>query len=68
MTYSQWADEYKQSADMIKEKISGLKNQLTTAPADELRELNFRIATLYRMYLDCMDTAKTLRVRKGVAF
>ena len=68
MTYSQWADEYKQSADMLKEKITVLKAQLLTAPVEQLRELNFRISTMYGMYLDCMDTAKNLRKRKGVAF
>ena len=68
MTYSQWSDEYKQSADMLKERIAVLKEQLLTAPAEQLRELNFRISTMYSMYLDCMDTAKILRIRKGVAF
>jgi len=68
MTYSQWADEYKQSADMLKEKITVLKAQLLTAPVEQLRELNFRISTMYGMYLDCMDTAKNLRKRKGAAF
>ena len=68
MTYSQWADEYKQSADMLKEKIAVLKAQLLTAPVEQLRELNFRISTMYGMYLDCMDTAKNLRKRKGAAF
>lgn len=68
MTYIEWADEYKRSADMIKEKISGLKEQLAVAAADELKEINYRISILYRMYLDCMDTADILRARKGVAF
>ena len=68
MTYSQWADEYKQSADMLKEKIAVLKAQLLTAPVEQIRELNFRISTMYGMYLDCMDTAKNLRKRKGAAF
>ena len=68
MTYSQWADEYKQSADILKEKIRVLKGQLLTAPAEQLRELNFRISTMYGMYLNCMDIYKDLRKRKGVAF
>ena len=68
MTYLQWADEYKHSADMLKEKIAVLKVQLVTAPEEQLRELNFRISTMYGMYLDCMNTAKILRTRKGVAF
>ena len=68
MTYKEWADDYKKSADMIKERIAVLKNQLITASVDELRELNYRISSLYQMYLDCMDIADTLIVRKGVAF
>ncbi len=68
MTYKEWADDYKKSADMIKERIAVLKNQLITAPVDELREINCRISSMYQMYLDCMDTAKNLRFRKGVAF
>ena len=68
MTYQEWADEYKKSADMIKERIAVLKNQLITAPVDELREINCRISSMYQMYLDCMDIEKKLRVRKGAAF
>ncbi len=68
MTYLEWADQYKQSADILKERIAVLKGQLLTAPVEQLRELNFRISTMYSMYLDCMDTSKKLRKRKGVAF
>lgn len=68
MTYQEWADEYKKSADMIKERIAGLKNQLLSAPVDELGEIKYRIASMYQMYLDCMDIEKKLRVRKGTAF
>ena len=68
MTYKEWAEEYKKSADMIKEKISSLKEQLAHAAVDDLREINYRISVLYRMYLDCMDTANILRSRKGDAF
>ena len=68
MTYQQWGNEYKTTADIIKERIANLKKQLITASVDELRELNYRISSLYQMYLDCMDSADTLIVRKGVAF
>ncbi len=68
MTYQQWGNEYKTTADIIKERIANLKKQLITASVDELRELNYRISSLYQMYLDCMDIADTLIVRKGVAF
>ena len=53
---------------MIKERVAGLKNQLLSAPVDELGEIKYRIASMYQMYLDCMDIEKKLRVRKGAAF
>lgn len=68
MTYSEWAEEYKKSADAVKEKILILKEQLAYAAADELKGINNRISILYQMYLDCMDTANKLKSRKGVAF
>lgn len=68
MTYLQWAEEYIDSANLLKEKIRVLKEQLPTAPIKELREMNFRISTMYQMYLDCMKTADILKRKKGVAF
>lgn len=68
MTYLEWAGEYRESAFTLKERIANLKEQLLTAPADELQNLNFRISVMYQMYLDCMHTADILQKRKGVAF
>ncbi len=68
MTYKEWAEEYFESAGRIKEKITELKIALLTVPAEQLQDINFRISSLYQMYLDCMHTAENLVKRKGVAF
>ncbi len=68
MTYKEWAEEYFESAVTIKGKIKELKNSLLTAPTEQLKDINFRISSLYHMYLDCMHIAEDLTKRKGVAF
>ncbi len=65
MTYQEWADEYMDSAEKLKKRISVLKAELLTAPVSELKEINNRICIMYTMYLDCMKTADILRRRKG---
>ena len=65
MTYSQWADEYTDSADKLKEKIDLLKAELETANLNELPDLYFRINTLHSMYTECVRLANILRKRKG---
>lgn len=68
MTYSEWAQQYIDSAVTIKGNILAIKQQLPTAPAHELKEMHFRISVLYGMYLDCMKIAGKLKKRKGIAF
>lgn len=65
MTYKEWSEEYRKSAEMIKEKISILKEELKTAPLSMLKSINSRISILYGMYLDCNSTANILGARKG---
>lgn len=66
MTYSEWSQEYLESAEKIKEKISKLKEELKTAPLSMIASINSRISILYGMYLDCNSTANILAARKGV--
>ncbi len=68
MTYQEWAEEYMESARILKERIDKLKKQSGNTPISELRELNFRINTMYMMYLDCTKTAELLMKRRGVAY
>lgn len=68
MTYQEWAEEYRESASLLKKRIDRLKKQLGSAPVSELQELNFRIHTMYMMYLECTKTADLLMKRKGVAY
>ncbi len=68
MTYQEWAGEYLQSAETLKNQIADLKAQREFAPVDELQRINNRIRIMYGMYLDCMHTAKHLSKRKGIAF
>ncbi len=68
MTYKEWAEEYIESAETLKRKISLLKNEAEFAPAAKLRDLNNRISIMYGMYLDCMKTADILVKREGTAY
>lgn len=68
MTYQEWAEEYWESAALLKERIEALKQQKKRAPFSKLNELDFRIQTMYMMYLDCKSTANELAKRKGGAF
>ena len=65
MTYKEWASEYTRNAEVLKKQIEQLKRELIKAPISELKELNFRISTMYKMYLECMHTADILTKRKG---
>lgn len=66
MTYIEWSQEYRTSAEILKEKISNLKEELKTAPLSMIASINSRISLLYGMYLDCNRTADLLAVREGV--
>lgn len=65
MTYKEWSEEYLKSAEIIREKIAGLKEELKTAPLSKIVTINSRISILYRMYLDCYSTANILGARNG---
>ncbi len=65
MTFSEWADQYMDSARILKEKIKALKSQLGSVPPHELPELDFRINTMHSMYAECVRVANILRKRKG---
>ncbi|MBQ9461481.1 MAG: hypothetical protein IJU51_06160 [Clostridia bacterium] len=65
MNYSQWAQEYYDSAETLKEIIHNLQNQLKTAALHELPDLNFRINTMRGMYTECMRVGNILVKRKG---
>lgn len=65
MTFVQWGQQYKNTADIISEKIERLKLEVKTAPVSQLKEYDFRISTLKSMYIDCMKTAGELKKRKG---
>lgn len=64
MTYKEWAGEYLKSAGILKEKIAALRKLVGKVPASEAAELDFRIRTMYMMYLDCKSTAELLMKRK----
>lgn len=68
MTYQEWAEEYRESAAILRERVAALREQQKTAAPSELKELDFRIQTMYMMYLDCMRTANILGKRKGGSF
>ena len=69
MTYKEWADDYFKSSETLKAKIAELKAQKETASAEKLQSLEHRILSLYKMYLECLQTYNTLAKRKErVAF
>ncbi len=68
MTYQEWAEEYKESAALLKQRTDHLKKQMITAHPSELRDLQFRFRIMHQMYLDCLSTASLLGSRKGGSF
>lgn len=68
MTYSEWAEEYRQSAEQVKQKISDLRAERDTVSALQQRSIDNRIKILYGMYLDCMHTYEILARRRGITF
>lgn len=68
MTYQEWAEEYRESAEILKQRIEARKQERQHAHPGAIKELDFRIRTMYLMYLDCMRTANLLEKRKGGAF
>lgn len=65
MTYKEWADEYKASADNIYAHIKSVKEEQKKAPIKDIPLYNDRLRILKDMYCDCMIVAKILRQRKG---
>ncbi len=69
--YDRWANEYKKSADLTKEKIDELEAKRQNCKSVSLSDLyNRKLMTLYEMYGDCMLSYRELkrkaqRVRKG---
>ena len=68
MTYNEWSLQYRESADILKEKIDALKIEKKKAPLSELNGLDNRIKILSEMYRDCRETEYELGKRKGGAF
>ncbi len=65
MTYKEWAEEYYQSAEKLKERIEVLTEQMKTASADLLIEMSKRLELMRIMRYECMETARQLGRRKG---
>ena len=65
MTFKEWSDEYRKSAEILDEKIHKLKKELKNAPVDMLSSIEGRIGIMYQMYLDCRKTSDILALRKG---
>jgi hypothetical protein len=64
MTYKDWANEYQQQADYLKDKLTQLKEERRVCRrADLLDNLTKRINSLYSMYLEAMHTAQLLNER-----
>ena len=64
MNYILWSQEYFKEANIIKDKLSSLKLELSTChQSAAINEINRRMAVLYNMYLDCIHTAKLLKSR-----
>lgn len=64
MNYNDWASEYEQQAEYLKNKLTTLKNERKKCKkADIFEELSRRINSIYTMYLEAMHTARLLRER-----
>ena len=65
MTYREMAEEYRQSAEQIEQKIKRLKAERKTASVPGQVSIDKRIWILYGMYFDCMNSYKML-IKKGM--
>ncbi|MEE1077321.1 MAG: hypothetical protein UHY68_08705 [Acutalibacteraceae bacterium] len=64
MSYNDWAKEYEQQAEYLKNKLTKLKNERKLCKkAEKFEELSRRINSIYTMYLEAMHTARMLRER-----
>lgn len=64
MSYSDWAKEYEQQAEYLKNELTTLKEERKLCEkADIFEELSRRINSIYTMYLEAMHTARMLRER-----
>ncbi len=64
MTYKDWANEYQQQADYLKDKLTRLKEERKICKkADLFDDLTKRINSLYSMYLEAWHTAQLLNER-----
>lgn len=69
--YERWADEYKKSADLTKEKIDEFEKKAKQCKSVSLKDTyNRKLLTLYEMYGDCMLSYRELkrkaeRVKEG---
>lgn len=61
MTIEELAKEYEQQADILQNKIDGLKPLLLVYQGEDLFMLRKRIKILYDMWLECKETADILK-------
>ncbi len=65
MTYQEWSQQYTDSANILKEKLSNLKKELKTAALQDISDINYRIGIMQSMYTECVRIANKLKKRKG---
>ena len=72
--YARWAEEYKKSAEITKEKIDELERRRSRSRSvAEQDEISGKLLTLYEMYGDCILSyrelmKKALRVQEGTTW
>lgn len=66
MNYKQWANEYKENALKIEEKINELKKQKREAKAYESIEIDHKIWQYKTIYNEQLNAVHTLTTRADV--
>ena len=61
MDFEAWGQEYLDEAAQIKAKVDALRAALRAEELEQDRELAYRMAVLYSMYLECRHTGDYLR-------
>ena len=60
--YDRWAEEYKKSAELTKEKINELEQKRKRCRSNSMKVFYGRkLLTLYQMYGDCMISYRELK-------
>lgn len=61
MNYTNWSLEYDEEAQLLKEHMKKLRQELKHKKSSDVKEINRRLSLMYPMYLEMKHIAQHLR-------